>query len=212
MPGQRRTQGPRARASRLSRLAGFGAIVLVAAGGAVAYVAMFHPATVHAVRPLPIKVVSNETVGLVTEAAGPGSSSGQLLQLLDVHVAPAFVPVPPSSAAYGHPEWQADQMAGGTVIFIYVPSGECLASSGSASHPSLLIQHCQLNLQLQRWLRVNGTVQLSGHDYNQYANAGNGRCISQAGSVSAQGDQASLEPCDPSRPISQLIALWWSES
>jgi hypothetical protein len=212
MPGQRRTQGSRARASRLSRLGGFGAIVLIAGGGAVAYVAMFHPVAAHTVKPLPIRVVNSETVGLVTQAAGPGSSSGQLLQLLSTLATPSFVPVQPAAAANGHPEWTADSMAGGTVIFIYLPSGECLASSRPAGHPALLLQHCQLDLQQQRWLRVNGTVQLDGHDYNQYANAASGKCITQTGPVSAQGDQASLEPCQPSRPVSQLIALWWSSS
>ncbi len=43
MPGQRRTAGPRARGSRLPRLAGFGVAVLVAGGLVTGYLLAFHP-------------------------------------------------------------------------------------------------------------------------------------------------------------------------
>ena len=67
MPGQRQTARPPTRGSRLPRLAGLGVIVVLAAAGAAVYVAGFHPAADKRPAPLPTRVASTLTVGLVAE-------------------------------------------------------------------------------------------------------------------------------------------------
>jgi hypothetical protein len=210
MPGQRRTVRPRTRGSWVPILTGLGAIVVLAGAGTAAYLVAFHPA--RSVRPvsLPERVLSVQTVGLIGEVSPAASASG-LVQLLGPQEAPAFSPVPQSEAVNGTPEWTADQMAGGTYIFIYLPTSQCLASNGSTGRPTLALQHCDVASADQRWQRLGGAVLSSGHDFYEFENVGSGKCISQvaAGSHAGRDD---LAPCDPAKPASQLLAFWWSAS
>lgn len=190
-------------------LAGLGAVLLLAAAGAVAYFLVLpsHRATVTA--PLPTRVVSFQTVGLIAESAKSAGGSGGLLQLLASGRGLAFSPLGPAALTQGHPEWTADLMSGGTYIFIYLPSSQCLAAAGTPGSPRLDLQRCDLGLQ-QRWRKVHGAVENSAHDFYQYANAGDGDCLSQAGVVPGQLGAADVAPCAASQPASQLIAFWWS--
>jgi hypothetical protein len=211
MPGQRSAVGPRTRGSWVPILTGLGAIVVLAGAGAAAYLVAFHPAKpVHPVV-LPQRVLAVQTVGLIGEAPPSESASG-LVQLLSPQAAPGFTVVQPSQAVSGTPEWTADQMAGGTYIFIYLPTGQCLGSKGPASAPALALQHCDLSSLDQRWQRLGTAVVSSGHDYYEFQNAGSGKCVSQIPATARHRGGAGLAPCNPARPPSELLAFWWSAS
>jgi hypothetical protein len=209
MPGQRRTVRPRTRGSWLPILTGLGAIVVLAGAGAAAYVVAFHPAKpVHPVS-LPSRVLGVQTVGLIGQVP-PSASASSLVQLLSSRVATTFSPVPQSEAVRGTPDWTADQMAGGAYIFIYLPTGQCLASRGPTSRPTLALQHCDLSSPGQRWQHFGTAVLSTGHDFYEFQNVGSGKCISQVATGRTVG--AALAPCNPTKPASELLAFWWSSS
>jgi hypothetical protein len=210
MPGQRHTARPRARGSWLPRLAGLGVIVVLAAGGVAAYVAGFHPAASKRPAPLPTRVASTLTVGLVAEALSGGGSAG-IDQLLSPQQRPAFSPVGISQQQLpqGQPEWIADVMTDGGYIFIYLPTSQCLASAGPRARPRLSAERCDLS-RAQRWRRLGAGVLVDGHDFYQFADMSSGKCITQGSGSAAQSLPAGLTACDPARPASQLLAFWWS--
>lgn len=188
-------------------LAGIAVTLLVAAGGATAYLLAFHQPPARRASPLPSRAISVQSVGLVvTSGAG-----GKLLQLIDDHAsAPEFSPLSAGQAAAGSPQWTADLMGGNTYIFIFLASDTCLTAMGSADRPVLALRHCNLSTQ-QRWRRVNSTVVVAGHDYYQYASSSDGKCLTMTGRQAAGGDYGTgLAPCAASPPPSQLIAFWWS--
>lgn len=209
MPGQRRAAGPRARGSWLPRLTGIGVILLLAAGGATAYVVTQHVVAGHHAPPLPTRVVSYQTVGLVAASADSADATGQLLQLLGPHGMPEFSPVGQAQEAQGSPQWTADLMAGGSYIFIFLPTGDCLSATGKGSHAKLALRHCDLSAA-QRWQRTQGTVLTQGHDFYQYANLGYRSCLTQTGVLPGQLFGADLAACSAAKPADQLIAFWWS--
>jgi hypothetical protein len=209
MPGQRRIPGPRTRGSWLPRLAGIGVIVLLAAGGVAAYLVSLHPAAARHATALPTRVLSSQTVGLVARNPGPGSSAGQLLQLLGPRRAPRFSPLGQAQEQTGSPQWTADLMSGNSYIFIFLPTGQCLAAGGRAGQPQLALQHCDLGTA-QRWRRTHNPVTSQGHEFYQYANLGDAACLTQSGQLTAQSFGAALEACSVSPPASQLIAFWWA--
>jgi hypothetical protein len=211
MPGQRHTPGSRSRGSSLSRLAGLGAIVLIAGGGAAIYGVTFHPAAHHHTAPLPTKVAGSQTVGLIAQStlsAHPGGrSADQLVQMLGPRGAPAFTPLAAAAAnAQGSPQWNADLMVGGTYMFIFLPDQDCLAA---ARRSALVLAHCDTSARQQRWRRVNAELVKDGHDFYQYANLGDGRCLSQLTALAGQQVGAGLADCDSAQPASQMIAFWW---
>jgi hypothetical protein len=208
MPGQRHTARPRTRGSWLPRLAGLGVIVVLAAGGVAAYVAGFHPAASKRPAPLPTRVASTLTVGLMAEPPSAGGSAA-LEQLLSPQQRPAFSPVGINQQQQGQPEWIADVMTGGGYIFIYLPTSQCLASGGPRARPRLTAERCDLS-PAQRWRRLGAGVLVDGHDFYQFADMSSGKCITQGSGSAAQGLPAGLSACDPARPASQLLAFWWS--
>ena len=208
MPGQRHSAASRRRASWLPRLAGLGVVVVLAAAGVTAYLLAFHPASHHDADPLPTRVLSYQSVGLVVRASGPGSSPGALLQLLASSGAPRFAVLSQAQEQSGSPQWTADQMAGGTYIFIYLKTGQCLAATGPAGNAKLELQHCDLSA-VQRWRRTTAASLVQGHDFYQYANLADRSCLSQAGQQSGQTFGAGLSPCQAGS-MAQLIAFWWS--
>lgn len=209
MPGQRQTARPRTRGSRLPRLAGVGVIVVLAVAGAVAYAAGFHPAADKRPAPLPTRVASTLTVGLVAEPPAAAGSASDVVQLLSPQRQPAFAPVGISQQQQGQPEWIADVMTGGGYIFIYVPTSQCLAATGPRARPRLIAERCDLS-PAQRWRRLGAGVLVASHDYYQFANLADGKCITQGTGSAAQGLAAGLATCDPAGPARQLLAFWWS--
>jgi hypothetical protein len=208
MPGQRRTGGSPSRGYWLPKLAGIGAIVVLVGGGATAYIVAFNPAKPRHIAPLPTKVLGYQTVGLIGEPASTGGSN-QLVQLVSQAKGPVFAPVQPTQVASGAPEWTADQMEGGTYIFIYLPTGRCLTSAGPAGRTVLAVDHCNLGSAQQRW-RLRNRVVRGGHDFYQFENAATGMCLAQVSRSASAPGGAGLAACDPNRPASQLLAFWWS--
>jgi hypothetical protein len=209
MPGQRHSAGPRSRGSWLARLTGVSVVLLLAAGGVAVYLVELHPAAARPATSLPTQVLSRQTVGLIAQRAQQPSSGGDLLQLLGPQGTLQFSPVARAQEQAGSPQWTANLMAGNTYIFIFLPSGECLAAAGPARQPKLALKHCDLTAG-QRWRRVRQAVVSQGHEYYQYANLGDGACLAEAGGLAGPVYGAALETCSPSAPADQLIAFWWS--
>jgi hypothetical protein len=206
MPGQRHTAGPRATGSWLPRLVGLGAVVLLAAAAVAALIAI-QPSR-HGAAPLSTRVVGYQTVGLVVADSEPGSSTGQLLQLVGAQGTPTFSALGQAQGVQGGaPQWTADLMAGGSYIFIYLPTGQCLSAVGTASEPRLALRHCDLDAP-QRWRRTQPAAVSQAHDFYQYANLGDGSCVTQTGMLPGQIFGASLATCASSQPADQLIAFW----
>jgi hypothetical protein len=208
MPGQRRTLGPRTRGSWLPVLAGLGAIVVLAGIGTFIYVAGFHSGGSRAASGLPNRVATFQTVGLLAEQP---NDSGSIVQLLGSQHGTTFSPVGLAEQQAGNPEWTADLMVGGTYIFIYLPSSQCLASAGSGAHQVLALQHCDLGGQ-QRWRRLGNGVVAGGHQFYEFANYASGKCISQVAAVAGSPETGGLAGCNPSQPASELLAFWWTSS
>jgi hypothetical protein len=205
MPGQRRSGGPRTRDSWLPRFAGLGVVVVLAAAGVTGYLVAFHPGSPHHASPLPTRVVNYQTVGLIIEPAQPAGSAGQLLQLLGTSGGAQFTPLTSAEAQQGSPQWTADQMAGGSYIFIYLKTGQCLAAAGRR----VALQHCDLQAQ-QRWQRRSVASLSQGHAFYEYANLADRSCLTLAGPQPGQVYGAALAACRSTNAASQLVAFWWS--
>ena len=121
---------------------------------------------------------------------------------------PAFSALGQAQAAQGGtPQWTADLMAGGSYIFIYLPTGQCLSAVGTAGEARLTLRHCDLDAS-QRWRRTQLAVAARAHDFYQYANLRDGSCVTQTGMLPGQVFGASLAACASSQPADQLIAFW----
>jgi hypothetical protein len=190
-------------------MTGVSVVVLLAAGGVAAYLVEFHPATARPAPPLPNRVVSYQTVGLIAQSTQQASSGDKLLQLLGPQGTLQFSQVDQAHQQVGSPQWTADLMAGNSYIFIFLPTGDCLAATGSDRRPKLTLEHCDLKAA-QRWRRTNAGVARKGHDFYQYANLGDGDCLTRTGEQSGQVFGAALATCSPSAAVDQLIAFWWS--
>jgi hypothetical protein len=191
------------------RLTGLVVGILLAAAGVITYVVAFHPGKTPRTPPLPTRVISYQTVGLVTSATQPGATSSQLLQLRSEGGGLNFSPVAQAQQTEGAPQWTADLMGGATYIFIYLPTGQCLSAVGGASQSKLALRHCNLG-GTQRWRRTRAAVMTDGHAFYQYANLGDGNCLTQTGELPGPTFGASLSACGAQQPANQLLAFWWS--
>jgi hypothetical protein len=205
MPGQRSARA-RARGSWALRLAGIGFVVLLAGGGVAVYLltGQGHAAK-HDSRPSG-RVASVQTVGLVTTApAGQAGTSAVTELLLASPQGVTFSAVKRTALPAGYPEWTADQMAGGSYIFIYISTGRCLSSTG---RQAAALQQCDLS-ERQRWTRQYHSTDASGQDYWQLRNASDGRCLTVGGPVTAGGgaSAAELQRCGAGLSWRQLIAF-----
>lgn len=197
----------RTRGSWTPRIIGISAVVVVAVLAAVAYLVASPARAARHSGQLTSRVQSFQTVGLVGQVpAGHGTAQ----RLLRVSAAgPAFGPMPPASLPQGDPQWTADTMVGGTYVFIYAPSGQCLAVT-SGQQPALALQRCDLGAG-QRWQRAGGGVQADGHQYAQYRNVASGQCLTTGGPLSGGArDAAGLAVCARAAPARQLVSFWWS--
>jgi hypothetical protein len=188
MPGKRNARS-RVRGSWAARLTGVGFAILLAAVGAAVYLLV---GGAHAdSSDLPTRVLATQAIGL---AYSPSAANVDTLEAAS------------SGLGFGGSEstganWTADQMAGGTYIFIYLQSGRCLGPS-RASDVSL--QRCSLQAP-QRWVRQHSVQGSNGLEYWQLRNLSNGRCLT---AVAAGGPAAArLERCQASPGASQLIAF-----
>ena len=193
------------------RLAGAGLAVLLAAGGVTVYLLVVRtPGDA----PLPTRVVGTQTIALVNPgAAGPAAwqGTGQAPgTLLDARGRLTF-----SADAQPGAGWTADQMAGGTYIFIYLANGGLCLTAPAAPVSSAQLQPCDLQAS-QRWLRQGQTPGPNGLTYWQLRNQADGLCLGagsqvstaaqQAGNAAASQD-AAMQACEGAPSWRQLVTF-----
>jgi hypothetical protein len=184
-------------------------VVLVAVGGAIAY-AVASPASASRPPALPTRVQSLQTVGIIGQATDTARGSTALRQLNVTSAGLQFGPLPPASLPQGDPQWTADTIAGGTLVFIYAPDGRCLVMAGSQRRPVVALRRCDLGPE-QRWQRVHTTVQSDGHEYGQLRNLRSGWCLTAGDAAAGTATPpALLTRCVPAAPARQLLSFWWS--
>lgn len=179
MPGQRGAGARRARGSWAVRIAGIAAVIVAAA--TVVVVLVLTQGTARARResaaPLPRKVISALTIGLVNPGQPPGQSSRPVAELLYLSATGlAFTAAGGPGQVSPAEEWTADQMGDGTYILIYAPDGRCLAAQASPGSPGAALARCDLSLS-QRWRHRFAGRDTAGRGSWQLSNAANGRCL-----------------------------------
>jgi hypothetical protein len=198
----------RTRGSWTPRIAGIAAAVLVACGAAVGYaVASPTGAARHAAR-LSGRVSAVQTVGIVGQAGGTLGDAAAQRVLAARGGRLLFTPVPAADLPQGDPQWTVDTMADGTYIFIYAPTGSCLAAAGRPGHGAPALRRCDLGPE-QRWRPLSATLESGGHQYAQYRNLGTGRCLATAGSAATSLAPPALVTCGPGSPVRQLVSFYW---
>jgi hypothetical protein len=183
----------------MARLTGAGLAILLAGIGVAAYLIVGGNHADKDASELPTKVLNTSAVGLVNP--GPEPSGAQPQMLLAARGLLSF-----TSAGQVGANWTADQMSGGTYIFIYLPNGLCLGS-GHAATASL--QRCSLQAG-QRWASQHQVTGANGVDYSQLRNLSDGRCltaVAPAGAASAGQTTARVEHCQATPDWHQLIAF-----
>jgi hypothetical protein len=169
------------------RIAGVGVVLLLASAGAIAALLPGQPHTAARRATPPATVEGIQAVGLVDSGPPvPGGGAAAPRTLVALPAGLGFIP-----GQQAAPGWTADQMAGGTYIFIYISNGQCLASA--AGRRAAVLQRCNLGYG-QRWRRQDGDT----GGYWQLRNAGNGRCLTAGTAIAAGGHDdltARLEPC-----------------
>lgn len=211
MPGPRTTPSHRAKGSWTPRLAGV-AVVVVLAGGVLA----IYLATARQQSPPPapkpphhgqaLKVMKVQTVGVIdygpVDNGDPGrNTSNQALMLFPQGHRIDFVSIPHADLIAGRPVWTANQLSDNSVIFIYVPNGQCLAGTPRGK---LALTHCDLASN-QRWWPTHQRV-LQNQVIAQYRNAETRRCLT----APHQPGLAVTTTCGPAGNKTQEIAFWWS--
>lgn len=190
------------RGSRAARLAGAGIAVLLAAAAVTAYlIASAKPGA----PPLPTRVLSTQVIDLISPGpaaasttsnppSGPAAGAGTLVA--------SGSRLTFSSAPQTGAQWTADQMAGGTYIFIYLANGGlCLASPAIPGSP--VLQRCDLAAN-QRWHRQGVPGGAAGTNYWQLRNTADGRCLAAG---TGAGEPAQLERCQQPPGRSQLMTF-----
>jgi hypothetical protein len=214
MPGSRAAPSHRAEGSWTPRLAGVAVVVVLAGGVLAIYLATARQQSpAPAPKPSPhhgqaLKVVKVQTIGVIDfgpdDNGDPGqaNSSSHALMLLPKGHEIDFVSIPPAVVISGKAVWTANQMSDDSEIFIYVPSGKCLAGT-AAGH--LNLTRCKPAAD-QRWRPVNSRI-VKGQAINQYKNVETGECLTAPGSSPGQAFTTS---CGPTGSKTQEIAFWWS--
>jgi len=209
MAGRRNARPYRTKGSWVPRLAGVGAVTVLALAGLVVYLATTHhqhqasqERNGRAV--LSTRVLKAQNVGIVD--FGPEDHP---LMLLPRGGRVRFVAIPasglaaPTSGGAGVPAWTDNQMADGSDIFIYTATGECL-SAGQAS-AVVRLAHCDLS-PAQRW-RPTDAATAQGQAIAKYANAKTGLCLTAPRKMPGPARQAK---CGPPGQKTQEIAFWWT--
>ena len=197
MPGKRNARS-RVRGSWAARLTGAAFAILLAAVGAAVYLLVGGAHADNSASVLPTRVLVTQAIGL---AYSPPSTSGSP-SVDTLVVAPSGLGFNGNGSAGAN--WTADQMAGGTYIFIYLQDGRCLGHGRAAS---VSLQRCNLQAG-QRWARQHPVAASNGLEYWQLRNLSDGRCLTAVSVVGAGAAAAArLERCQASPGASQLIAF-----
>lgn len=226
MPGSLNVRSHRAEGSWVPRLVGIGVVGAIAITSVVYLGVVNHPHPASHRRPSrasghstpSARVVAQQTVGLINFGSyedgdpitGDRDEHPLMLALAKGDLL-RFVPIPRSALTNGEPQWTADQMADGTDIFIYNPTGKCLAASPRGGRAELA--RCSA-VGSQRWRPVYQAA-YSGQPFAAYANAQTGECLTAPVQPAEMKQPAPLSPatlqaCGPTRTKSQEIAFWWA--
>jgi hypothetical protein len=200
----------RARGSWTPRIVGIGGAVLVACGAAIVYAIASPAGAARHAEQLSSRVSAVQTVGIIGQDGGTVGTASAMRMLRAQAGTLLFVPVPASVQPQGDPQWTVDTMADGTYIFIYAPTGSCLAAAARPGPARLTLRRCDLGPE-QRWHQAGGTLEASSHQYAQYRNLGNGRCLATADDAAGSDGPArpTLEACAAAAPVRQLISFFW---
>jgi hypothetical protein len=213
MPGQRGISARRSRGSWAVRIAGIALAVFAAATVASVLVltqgtarAKRHP---HAPPPPPRNVVSALTVALVNPGPRPRPDSHPVPEMLQESATGlAFTATGGAGQASGQ-DWTADQMSGGTYIFIYVPDGRCLTAPASLSATTVTLARCNLGLG-QRWRHQFFGTDAAGRDDWQLRSAVDGLCLTAvAPALGSQPGESGVALRGCSSPVGwrQIVSL-----
>jgi Ricin-type beta-trefoil lectin domain-like len=179
---------------------GTGFALLLAVAGAAAYLIVGGTHDRKDASVLPARVVGTQAVGIVSGGAPAHANRGPEA-LLASHADLVFTANGP-----GGVQWTADQMAGDTYIFIYLPDGLCLTAMHAPHTASVTLQRCDLQAN-QRWLRQLPSVGANGLVYWQLRNLADGRCLA-IGQAAGPGESAAgLERCQANPGLRQQIAF-----
>jgi hypothetical protein len=201
MPGKRSARS-RVRGSWAARLTGTAFAVLLAGVGVAVYLIVGGAHAGNSASVLPTRVLGTQAIGLADSAQAQSAGASPAAEtLLTSRTGLSF-----KAAGQAAVDWTADQMAGGTYIFIYLPDGMCLGASRATA---VSLQRCNLEAG-QRWIREHPVLGASGLGYWQLRNLAAGRCLTAAsvgGRAGAAESAPRLERCQPSPGSSQLIAF-----
>jgi hypothetical protein len=201
MPGKRNARS-RVRGSWAARLTGTAFAVLLAGVGVAAYLILGGAHADNSAAVLPTRVLGTQAIGLADSAPAPSAGASPATQtLLMSRSGLSFQPSGQVTV-----DWTADQMAGGTYIFIYLPDGLCLGASRATT---VSLQRCNLQAG-QRWVREHPVLGGSGLDYWQLRNLAVGRCLTAESVTGRAGATVSVprtERCQASPGSNQLIAF-----
>jgi hypothetical protein len=179
---------------------GTGFALLLAVAGAAAYLIVGGTHDTKDASVLPARVVGTQAVGIVSGGAPAQANKGPEA-LLASRADLVFTANGP-----GGVQWTADQMAGGTYIFIYLPDGLCLATMQALHTAAVTLQRCDLQAN-QRWLRQLPSVGANGLIYWQLRDLGDGRCLASGQTIGKGESAAQLERCQASPGLRQQIAF-----
>ena len=183
----------------MARLTGAGLAILLAGVGVAAYLIVGGNHANQDASELPTKVLNTQAVGLLNP--GPAPSGAQPQTLLAARGGLSF-----TGAGQVGANWTADQMSGGTYIFIYLPNGLCL---GSGHGTTAALQRCSLQAG-QRWVSEHRVTGANGVDYSQLRNLSDDRCLTAVAAAGAAGSgqtAARMERCQAAPDWHQLIAF-----
>ena len=125
---------------------------------------------------------------------------------------PAVRAGPGGSLPQGDPQWTVDTMADGTYIFIYAPTGSCLAAAGRRGRGVLALRRCDLGAGAALAAGWAPPWRPAGHQYAQYRNVGSGRCLATAAAAPlpspAPPALVDVRPGAPGAPA--RLVLWWA--
>jgi hypothetical protein len=201
MPGKRNARS-RVRGSWAARLTGTAVAVVLAGAGVAVYLVVGGANDDNSASVLPTRVLGTQAIGLADAAPAHSAGASPAAEtLLTSRSGLSF-----QASGQVTADWTADQMAGGTYIFIYLPNGRCL---GPSRANTISLQGCNLQAD-QRWIREHPVLGAGGLDYWQLRNLAAGRCLT-AHSVPGPGGTTEsaprLERCQAPPGSSQLIAF-----
>jgi Ricin-type beta-trefoil lectin domain-like len=194
----------------MPRLAGIGVAVLLAAGGTAAYLLL--PGTAHAGKHADessARVQTKLAVTIITQRMALRGRARTTAEALAASSTGLVFTVITPSASIGAPMWTADQMTGGSYIFVDVSVGKCLAGPARPVTTTVSLQRCSLGGS-QRWKRVLGSAAAAGHHYWQLENAADGLCLTVGSAIPGTGSghfTAAVERCQDPQPSRQLVTF-----